>query len=126
MASICCIFCQEDHIQHNTKKRHNEKTIMKTTRGDETNDVVNMNNVKSVIVGDKGFMALPFNTTKGDTIMKKLEKTDDVWMKNVKQRRRYNQTWWINHVDCTHGEKTGEKCVYITHHQQHKQDYDNV
>ena len=85
MAFICCI-CQEDHIQHNTKKRHNEKTIMNTTttREDETNDVVNMNNnVKLVIVDDKGFMALPFNTTegditKGDTTMKKLEKTDDV------------------------------------------------
>ena len=51
---------------------------MKTTRGDETDDVVNMNNVKLVIVDDKGFMVLPFNTTKGDTTMKKLEKTDDV------------------------------------------------
>ena len=51
---------------------------MNTTRGDKTDDVVDINNVKLVIVGDKGFMALPFNTTKGDTTMKKLDKTDDV------------------------------------------------
>ena len=88
------------------KETHNEKTIMNatTTRGNETNDVVNMNNVKLVIVDDKGFMALPFNTTKGDTTMKKLEKTEDL----DEQRRAYvNQTWWINHVDCRHGEKIG-------------------
>ena len=30
-------------------------------------------------------------------------------MQNVKQRRGYvNQTWWINHVDCRHGEKIGK------------------
>ena len=37
---------------------------MNTTRGDRTDDVVNMNNVKLVIIGDKGCMAAPlFNTT---------------------------------------------------------------
>ena len=75
MAFICCI-CQ-DHIQHNNKRRYNnEKTIMNTTRGDQTNDVVDMNNVKLVIMSDKGFMVPLFNTT-----MKKLEKTDDVHAK---------------------------------------------
>ena len=72
---MCCI-CQ-DHIQHNTK-RHPGKAIMNTTRGDQTDDVVNTNNVKLVIIGDEGFMAPLFNTTKGDTTIKKLEKTHDV------------------------------------------------
>ena len=51
---------------------------MNTTRGYQTDDVVNINNVKLVIIGDKGFIVPSFNTTKGDTTMKKLEKTDDV------------------------------------------------
>ena len=46
-----------------------------------------MNNVKLVIISDKGFMVTPFNTTKGDTTMKKLEKTDDVHAK------RQTETW---------------------------------
>ena len=86
---MCCI--RQDHIQHNTK-RHTGKAIMNTTRGDQTDDVVNMNNVKLVIIGDEGFMAPLFNTTKedttkgnttkgdpkkGDTTMKKHEKTHD-------------------------------------------------
>ena len=80
MAFICCI-CQ-DHIQHNKRRHKNEKTIMNTTRGDQTDDVIDMNNVKLVIIKDKGFMVPPFNTTKGDTeTMKKLEKTDDVHAK---------------------------------------------
>ena len=84
MAFICCI-CQ-DHIQHNTK-RYTGKAIMNSTRGDQT-DVVNMNNVKLVIIDNEGFMAPLFNTTKGnptrghptkgDATMKKLEKTHDV------------------------------------------------
>ena len=50
-----------------------------------------MNNVKLVIISDKGFMVPPFSTikgdttkrdtTKGDTTTKKLEKTDDVHAK---------------------------------------------
>ena len=64
---------------------------MNTTRGDQTNDVVNMNNVKLVIIGDKGFIAPLFNTTKGDptkgdTTMKKLEKTHDVDEKRSAER----------------------------------------
>ena len=51
---------------------------MNTTRGDQTDDVVSINNVKLIIIGDKGFMAPLFNTTKGYTTMKKLEKTHDV------------------------------------------------
>ena len=59
---------------------------MNTTRGDQTDDVVDMNNVKLVIISDKGFMIPLFNTTKGDTTkgdttIKKLEKTDDVHAK---------------------------------------------
>ena len=56
---------------------------MNTTRGDQTDDVVNINNAKLVIKSDKGFMVPPFNTTKeGDTkTMKKFEKTDDVHAK---------------------------------------------
>ena len=66
MSFIICCICQ-DHIRHN-----NEKTIMNTTRGDQTDDVVDMNNVKLVSISDKGFMIVPpFNTTKGDTTMKK-------------------------------------------------------
>ena len=66
MAFICCI-CQ-DHIQHNKRRHKSEKTIMNTTRGDQTDDVIDMNNVKLVIISDKGFMVVPpFNTTKGDT-----------------------------------------------------------
>ena len=55
-----------------------------TTRGDQTDNVVYMNNVKLVIISDKGFMVPPFNTTRGDTTttMKKLEKTDDVKNEN--------------------------------------------
>ena len=50
---------------------------MNTTRGDQTDDVVDINNVKLVIISDKGFMVVPpFNTT-----MKKLEKTDDAHAK---------------------------------------------
>ena len=40
---------------------------MNTTRGDQTDDVVDMKNVKLVIIADKGFMVPPFNTKKGDT-----------------------------------------------------------
>ena len=56
---------------------------MNTTRVDQTDDVVDINNVKLVIISDKGFMVVPpFNTTKGDTTtMKKLEKTDDAHAK---------------------------------------------
>ena len=64
MAYICCI-CQ-DHIQHNTK-RHNEKTIINTTRGDQTDDVVNMNNMKLVIMGDKDFMGYYHSTQQKET-----------------------------------------------------------
>ena len=45
-----------------------------------------MNNVKLVIMGDKGFVVLPFNTTKRDTTMKKtttkLEIKQTTWMNN--------------------------------------------
>ena len=96
MAFIFCI-CQ-DHIQHNKRRHNNEKTIMNTTRGDQTNDVVDMNNVKLVIIGDKGFMIPLFSTTKEDTTIKNSRK-QTTCMQNVKQRRGYvNQTWWINHV----------------------------
>ena len=44
---------------------------MNTTRGDQTDDVADMNYVKLVIISDKGFILPPFNTTKGDTAMKK-------------------------------------------------------
>ena len=44
-----------------------KKIIMNTTRGDQADDVVDMNQVKLVIIGDKGFMVPPFNTAKGDT-----------------------------------------------------------
>ena len=81
------LYFRQDHIQHNTK-RNTGKAIMNTTRGDQTDDVINMNNIKLVIIGDEGFMAPLFNTTKGDTTkgnttkgdttMKKLEKTHDV------------------------------------------------
>ena len=68
MAFICCI-CQDHILQHNTKRHNGKKAIMNTTRGDQTDNVVNMmNNVKLVItlviIGDEGFMAPLFNTTK--------------------------------------------------------------
>ena len=45
---------------------------MNTTRGDQTDNVVDMNNVKLVIIGDNSFLlVLPLNTTKGGTTMKK-------------------------------------------------------
>ena len=50
---------------------------MKTTRGDQTDNVVDMNNVKLVITGENGFhnyavfVKIIFNTTKGDTTMKR-------------------------------------------------------
>ena len=65
-------------IIFNTRQRDTiEKAIMNTTRGDQTDDVVDMNNVKLVIISDKGFMVPLFNTT----TMKKLEKSDDVHAK---------------------------------------------
>ena len=55
---------------------------MNTTRGDQTDDLVDMNNVKLVIISDKNFMVPLFNTIKGDTTtLKRLEKTDDVHAK---------------------------------------------
>ena len=41
---------------------------MNTTRGDQTDDVVDMNNnVKLVIISDKGFMVPPFTTQQKET-----------------------------------------------------------
>ena len=57
---------------------------MNTTRGDQTDNVVDMNNVKLVIISDKGFKVPPFNTRKRvdtTTTMKTLEKADDVHAK---------------------------------------------
>ena len=66
-------------IIFNTRQRDTiKKTIMNTTRGDQTDDVGNMNNVKLVITDDEGSMEPLFNTKKGDTTMKKLEKTHDL------------------------------------------------
>ena len=90
-----------------------------------------MNNVKLVIIGDKGFMAAPlFNTTKGDTAKGNTLKGDttkgdttkrdttkggttkrnttkgDTTMKKLEvDINSVNHTWWIKHVHCTHGEK---------------------
>ena len=105
------------YIQHNNKRRYNnEKTIMNTTRGDQTDDVVDMNNVKLVIISDKGFMVPLFNTTKETPQQWKNSRKQTTCMQNVKQRRGYNQTWWINHVDGRHGEKIGLKYVNTAHH----------
>ena len=64
-------------IIFNTRQRDTiKKTIMNTTRRDQTDDVVNMNNVKLVIIGDEGFMAPLFNTTKEDTTQKETQEKE--------------------------------------------------
>ena len=58
-------------------------------------------------------MALPLNTTKGDTTMKKTRENRRRGLKTLNRDmdiNTVNQTWRIDHVDCRHGEKIERKC----------------
>ena len=86
MASLYAVYVK---IIFNTTQRDTmKKTTINTTRGDQTDKVVNLNQVKLVIIGDKGFMVPPFNTTKGDT------KHNEKQLQNSKIK----QTTWMNNV----------------------------